>query len=165
MRYLDRMRTGVALGALLLCLTSTTLTLSPGARVSAAEPVPTLGSVCHLSLEAEGSVQLFRNLGDRWPVAVRRWSDGDAFQALMRAMGDAPQVQVRTGSREIAGVLVLYGRTGRADRVLELTRDGLLFDPAGKQYFRAGDEVLRFAEPVMADRSATAAPVLPPPAM
>ncbi|MCL6597156.1 MAG: hypothetical protein K6T81_00265 [Alicyclobacillus macrosporangiidus] len=149
MRYLDRMRTGVALGALLLCLTSTTVTLTSGPResVSAALPAPTLAAVCHTNPESERLAQLFRQLGDRQPLAVLRRRDGEAFQSLMHALASSPQVQ--TGGGEIAGVIVLYSRTGRVDHILKVTRDGLLYDPAVKQYFRAGDEVLRFAAQVL----------------
>jgi hypothetical protein len=131
------MQMGVALAAILLCLTSAAISVKSANSTSVlAAPNRNLASVLQLDIDTEGVIEVFRNIAkDKLPVAVLRPND-----ALYPRLADAIHQAQFSSTRRFTPdcFIVIYSKTGQSKCVLEASRDGDLYDEKTKNTFHAG---------------------------
>lgn len=144
MRQLDRMRIGMALAGLLLCLTSSAALTLSGYRPSsvATADVDRLADLCNVNLMDDSSVQLFSNPSSAVPSAVLRRHQGDGFLLFCQAVS-ASKLD-RDGFGKPVQTLVFYESNGQVDKLLYVTDSGLLYDSGNRHYFQPEETVRTF---------------------
>jgi hypothetical protein len=137
MRHLQRMQMGFALAAILLCLTSTAISVKSANSTSVlAAPNRNLASVLQLDSETEGVIEIFRDIAkDKLPVAVLRPSDA-LYPLFSNAIHHAQFSAKRRFTPDC--FIVIYSKTGQSKCVLEASRDGDLYDEITKHAFHGG---------------------------
>jgi hypothetical protein len=145
-RHLDRMRMGMALAALLFCMTSSAMAMSGKQKTTLTpeDPASHLATLCNVTLTDDGSLQWFDHLGAKVPVVVLRYNEGKEFDELSAAVSEAKVVQDGHGTPIQS--MVFYERTGQVDRLFYVTDTNLLFDPGTHQYFRPNAVVMKFLD-------------------
>lgn len=125
------MQTGMAIAALLFCLTSTVTTFAnhekaaPKVQQASAASAAKLMSVCHVNFTLDDRLELHDLTTHRIVAVLSRKNEW--FLPMTQALNDAAAEPMRPV--QLIRSVVLYKPTGEIDRQLYVTDAGLVFDP------------------------------------
>jgi hypothetical protein len=143
MRHKERTQLGVALCAVLLCLTSTIAGFPHGKHtVSLANSAVRLSAVCPVDAKTDIRVVLYKGLTTDNPVLTVTNLDKPTFVKLATGINDA--TLQNTARDPLQHVLVFYKRAGVVDRRFYITSTGLLYEPVHSRFFRPDSSASAF---------------------
>lgn len=146
MRQLQRMQTGMALVALLFCLTSTTTWARQTQATSAGRRLQTFGGSNPGALDRTDRIAIYptegQHLGDPWTidrfptqsVGERAVFSGVATAINRAELSDKHPIQTAYS--------ILFFRHGDLARFLAVTPTGIIYDPASNQWYQMQTEGL-----------------------
>lgn len=138
MRQNDRLHIGMALVAMVFCLTTPLALITHAQHRAPAATVPTFHDLSHDDLTADGSVVVLLGNGAWYPpIAVISPYDhvgGLPFETVANVVN---QAGLTRASAMYPYELVFYRPTGQVDRTFYANPDGVLMDATTRLHFQA----------------------------
>lgn len=152
MRYIQKMQTGLALAAILMCFTTTTIAVRSAAEsdVTLEQEGKTFQSISGVDVAEEGTFEFFAETGKPVSLYTVRPSS-PAHETLAESINDSTQVDAKLTKTPY--LLVIYTATGIAERVLHVAPNGMFVDEKTHKMFLGGHDLRAIVSSLRAEKA------------